>query len=380
MSKRIYLSPPHMGTCELEFVKEVFASNFIAPVGPMLVDFEKKAAECLQIPHTLAVASGTAALHLILRHIGIQPGDIVLASTLTFIGGVSPVIFEGGELVFIDADPATWTMDPVRLEEAIVGCERRGKVIKTVIATDLYGQCADVDRLKVICDSRNIPLVIDAAESLGATYKGCPAGHGAYASIYSFNGNKIITTSGGGLVASSDQSLIDHARKLSTQARDDFPYYQHTEIGFNYRMSNVLAGIGLGQLQVLAERVKRKQVINSMYRDLLGTVPGLSFMPQTEYGVSNCWLTVIQLDPQLTAVSPEDIRLALEKQNIETRPVWKPMHMQPVFSSADAIGGKVAEKIFRNGLCLPSGTSMLDRDINKVAGSITNEIQNRTSH
>lgn len=370
MSERIFLSPPHIGNAELELVKEVFDSNFIAPVGPMLDAFEKAMADYVDIPHTVAVASGTAAMHLVVRHLDVQPGDMVLASTLNFIGSVSPVIFEGGTLLFIDAEPESWNMDPGHLSEGIKECRRSGKTIKAVIATDLYGQCVDLERIKDVCDEQSIPVIIDSAESLGATYRGRPAGKGAYASIYSFNGNKIITTSGGGLLASEDRNLIDHARKLSTQARDDFPYYQHSELGFNYRLSNVLAAIGMGQLKVLDERVRRKREINLYYRKLLAGIPGLSFMPEPDYGKSNCWLTVINLDPLVISVTPEDIRYTLESENIESRPVWKPMHMQPVFSNTRVIGGDVAESIFLNGLCLPSGTCMSNSDIERVVDCI----------
>ena len=374
MSERIFLSPPHIGDTELDLVKEVFDSNYIAPIGPMLDTFEKAMAEYVNISNTVAVSSGTAAMHLIIRHLGVQSGDIVFASTLNFIGSVSPVIFEGGSLFFIDAESESWNMDPERLAEGIKECRRTGKNVKAVIATDLYGQCVDLDRIKEVCDKYGIPVIVDSAESLGASYKGRPAGNGAYASIYSFNGNKIITTSGGGVVASEDKELTDHVRKLSTQARDDFPYYQHSEVGFNYRMSNVLAAIGVGQLKVLDERVSRKREINTSYREMLAEVPGLSFMPTPGYGRSNCWLTVIQLDPQMISVTPEDIRCALEKDNIEARLVWKPMHMQPVFTDAHVVEGYVAERIFLNGLCLPSGTNMSDNDIERVVNCIVKTI------
>jgi len=368
--ERIFLSPPHIGNTELDLVKEVFDSNYIAPVGPMLGTFEKAMAEYVNISNTLAVSSGTAAIHLILRHLGLQSGDVVLASTLNFIGSVAPVIYEGGNLIFIDAESESWNMNPDRLEEGLEECRLTGKNVKAVIATDLYGQCVDLDRIKGVCDKYGVPVIVDSAESLGAEYKNKPAGYGAYASIYSFNGNKIITTSGGGVLASEDKELIEHARKLSTQARDDFPYYQHSELGFNYRMSNVLAAIGVGQLKVLDERVIRKRAINRSYRKLLAEVSGLSFMPAPSYGRTNCWLTVIQLDPKIVSATPEEVRSALEKENIETRPVWKPMHMQPVFANTHVIKGCVAERIFSNGLCLPSGTNMSDGDIERVVNCI----------
>jgi dTDP-4-amino-4,6-dideoxygalactose transaminase len=367
MTDRIFLSPPDMGGDELELIKKVFASNFIAPAGPMLVAFEQAMTEYLEIPHVVAVSSGTAAMHLALRHIGIGTGDIVLASSLTFIGSVSPAVFQGAEVVFVDSDMFTWNMNPDLLAEGIEDSRRRGKIPKAVIPTDLYGQCADLDRINEICNKYEIPVLNDSAESLGSLYKGRAAGKGAYASIYSFNGNKIITTSGGGLLASEDKKLIDHARKLATQSRDDFPYYHHTEIGYNYRMSNVLAAIGLGQLQVLDQKVEMRRKINRLYRKYLGDVAGISFMPEAIYGKTNCWLTVIQFDPERISVTPEEVRAALEIENIEARPVWKPMHLQPVFAKNSVIGGEVSEALFRNGLCLPSGSAMTSRDVERVS-------------
>ena len=375
MTDRIFLSPPDMGGDELELIKKVFASNFIAPAGPMLVAFEQAMTEYLEIPHVVAVSSGTAAMHLALRHIGVGTGDIVLASSLTFIGSVSPAVFQGAEVVFVDSDMFTWNMNPDLLAEGIEDSRRRGKIPKAVIPTDLYGQCADLDRINEICNKYEIPVLNDSAESLGSLYKGRAAGKGAYASIYSFNGNKIITTSGGGLLASEDKKLIDHARKLATQSRDDFPYYHHTEIGYNYRMSNVLAAIGLGQLQVLDQKVEMRRKINRLYRKYLGDVAGISFMPEAIYGKTNCWLTVIQFDPERISVTPEEVRAALEIENIEARPVWKPMHLQPVFAKNSVIGGEVSEALFRNGLCLPSGSAMTGRDVERVSQIIKESLR-----
>ena len=375
MTDRIFLSPPDMGGDELELIKKVFASNFIAPAGPMLVAFEQAMTEYLEIPHVVAVSSGTAAMHLALRHIGVGTGDIVLASSLTFIGSVSPAVFQGAEVVFVDSDMFTWNMNPDLLAEGIEDSRRRGKIPKAVIPTDLYGQCADLDRINEICNKYEIPVLNDSAESLGSLYKGRAAGKGAYASIYSFNGNKIITTSGGGLLASEDKKLIDHARKLATQSRDDFPYYHHTEIGYNYRMSNVLAAIGLGQLQVLDQKVEMRRKINRLYRKYLGDVAGISFMPEAIYGKTNCWLTVIQFDPERISVTPEEVRAALEIENIEARPVWKPMHLQPVFAKNSVIGGEVSEALFRNGLCLPSGSAMIGRDVERVSQIIKESLR-----
>lgn len=370
MTKRIYLSPPHMGGEEQKYIAEVFRSNFIAPVGPAIDAFENEMARYLDIPFVAAVTSGTAAMHLIMRHLGLKEGDIVFASTLTFIGSVSPVIFERGELVFVDAARSTWNMDPDLLVQGIEDSLRTGRNIKAVVPTDIYGQCTDIERIRSACEPYGIPVIVDSAESLGSKYKGTAAGRGAYASVYSFNGNKIITTSGGGLLASEDGRLIEHAKKLATQARDDFPYYHHTEIGYNYRMSNVTAAIGLGQLKVLEERVIRKREIKKMYQQFLGDIEAISFMPEADHCRANCWLTVVQIDPGKTEVTPEQIRIALEKENIEARPVWKPMHMQPVFQNNKVIGGKVAEDLFLNGLCLPSGTAMSGDDIERVVGVV----------
>ncbi|WP_284690583.1 DegT/DnrJ/EryC1/StrS family aminotransferase [Salidesulfovibrio onnuriiensis] len=371
MSKpdRIFLSPPHMGGHELDYVHQAFEANFIAPAGPQLAEFEKRFCELTGFGHCLALASGTAAMHLALRRLGVERGDVVIASTLTFIGSVSPATFLGAELVFVDCDPVSWNMDPVLLEQAIAMATDKGRRVGAVIPTDLYGQCADYDRIREICDRHGIPLVIDAAESVGASYKGRPAGRGGRAAIYSFNGNKIITTSGGGMLASDDGELIDKARWLSQQARDAAPHYEHSTIGYNYRMSNVVAAIGLGQLDVLPDRVARRREIFSWYERALGGLPGVTLAPEADYGVHNRWLTVALFDESFGA-APERVRLALEAENIESRPVWKPMHLQPVFRDAAVVGGAVAEDLFTRGLCLPSGTAMTEGDLERVAAVI----------
>jgi dTDP-4-amino-4,6-dideoxygalactose transaminase len=309
-------------------------------------------------------------MHLALREIGVGPGDEVLASTMTFIGSVTPVWFLGASPVFIDCDEPTWNMDPELLAEELGECDRRGRVPKAVIPTDLYGQCADLDRIKEVCAPYNIPVVTDAAEAMGATYKRRHAGCGAKAAVFSFNGNKILTTSGGGMLASEDPALIAHTRKLSQQARDPAPHYEHSEIGYNYRMSNILAAIGRGQLRVLDERVAAKRRIFDHYRELLGDLPGVTFMPEAPTGRCNRWLTVILIDPDQFGVAVETVRLALEAENIESRPVWKPMHLQPVFRGYRVCGGGVSEHLFRCGLCLPSGTAMAPSDIERVASIV----------
>ena len=367
---RLFLSPPHMGGREQEFVRQAFASNYIAPLGPMVDAFEKEFSAYTGIPHCVALSSGTAATHLALRHLGIGPGDEVVASTLTFIGSVTPVIFQGAAPVFVDCDEASWNMDPSLLEQALAEAAERGKLPKAVIPTDLYGQSCDLPRIRAICDRRGIPVICDSAEAMGAKIRGRHAGFDAWAAVVSFNGNKIITTSGGGMLASHDKALIDHARKLSQQARDLAPWYEHTEIGFNYRMSNILAAIGRGQLEVLEDRVRRRREIFDGYRARLGDLPGMAFMPEPAGGRSNRWLTVALIDPAVFGADTHAVREALEAENIEARPVWKPMHLQPVFKTARVVGGSISERLFAQGLCLPSGTAMTDADLDRVCGIV----------
>ena len=370
---RLFLSPPHMGGRETEFVQQAFASNYIAPLGPMVDAFEREFADVAGLPHCLALASGTAATHLALRHLGVKPGDEILASTLTFIGSVTPATFERATLAFIDCDEASWNMDPALLEQALADGARRGQLPKAVIPTDLYGLPCDLPRIKAICDRHGVPVICDSAESVGARYGERHAGADAWAATYSFNGNKIITTSGGGMLASHDKGLIDHARKLSQQAREAAPWYEHVEIGFNYRMSNILAAIGRGQLEVLEDRVRRRREIFDGYRERLGGLPGVSFMPEPAGWRSNRWLTVIQIDPAAFGADTHAVREALEAENIEARPVWKPMHLQPVFQGAKlwkAGGAAVSERLFARGLCLPSGTAMTEGDLDRVCGIV----------
>lgn len=406
MTTRIFLSPPHMGGEEPRFVRDAFESNYIAPLGPQVDAFEREFAEYVGIKHCVAVSSGTAAMHLALRILGVEQGDEVIASTLTFIGSVTPIVFQGATPIFVDSDYKTWNMDPDLLQEAIKNCKQRGKLPKAVIPTDLYGQCAHYDRIFEVCDFYGIPVVADAAEALGAKYNSqisqitqmVHAGVGAKAAVFSFNGNKIITTSGGGMLASDDEALIEEARFLSQQARDPAPHYEHSTIGYNYRMSNILAAIGRGQLRILDERVKRKREIFEYYQQALGDLPGIEFMPEASWSRSNRWLTVILINPEEFGADREAVRLMLEEENIEARPVWKPMHMQPVFNPQIAsrkgasvrspgptgqakaqkkyktrvIGGSVAEDLFNRGLCLPSGTAMTKSDLSRVIDTILN--------
>ena len=367
---RIYLSPPHMSGREAQLVQDVFASNWIAPLGPQVDAFEAEFAAAVGAPYALALSSGTAALHLALLLAGVGPGDEVLVSTLTFSASANPITYLGGRPTFIDSEPASWNMDPALLAETLDARARAGRLPKAVIPVHLYGQAADITPIAQACLRYGVPLIEDAAEALGATYHGRSPGVFGQAGIFSFNGNKIITTSGGGMLVSADAALIEHARKLAQQARDPAPHYEHSEIGYNYRLSNVLAAIGRGQLQVLAERVRRKREICEYYRQALADLPGIAFMPEAPWGRSTRWLTVITVDPAQFGATREDIRLALEAENIESRPLWKPMHMQPVFHGCEVVGGAVAEALFRDGLCLPSGTALTEVDLDRVVSVI----------
>jgi dTDP-4-amino-4,6-dideoxygalactose transaminase len=359
---RVYLSPPHLSGRELENLTEAVDSNWIAPLGPQVDAFEKELAALVGVSNALALSSGTAALHLALVVMGIGPGDEVACSSFTFSASANPIVYVGASPVFVDADADTWTLDPALLERALA--ER--PAIRAVIAVDLYGQCCDYDRIRALCAERGVTLIQDATESLGALYGGEPSGGQGDLAAFSFNGNKVITTSGGGMLVSRNRDWIEHARKLSTQAREPAPHYEHTEIGFNYRLSNLLAAVGLAQLVVLPERVAARRRLNAGYRELLGGEPGISFMPQARYGEPNCWLTCIVVDPQEAGTDRERIRLALETEDIESRPLWKPMHLQPVFSDAPGYGGEVSARLFERGVCLPSGSSLSDDDQRRV--------------
>lgn len=363
---RLYLSPPHMSGLEQQFVQETFASNWIAPLGPQVDAFEREFAAAVGAPHALALSSGTAAIHLALIHLNVGPGDEVIVSTLTFAASANPIVYQGAKPVFVDSECTSWNMDPDLLAETLARKARQGKLPKAVILVHLYGQAADIERILTICNEYGVPLIEDAAEALGATYKGRSPGTFGKAGIFSFNGNKIITTSGGGMLVSEDAELIAHTRKLATQARDPAPHYEHSEIGYNYRLSNLLAAVGRGQLRVLEERVRRKREIFQFYAEALGDLPGIAFMPEAPWGRCTRWLTCITVDPAQFGATREDIRLALERENIESRPVWKPMHLQPVFRNCEYIGNGVAETLFRNGLCLPSGTAMTQPDLERV--------------
>ena len=362
----IFLSPPHMGAAELEYIKEAFSTNWIAPLGPQVDAFESEFAEFVGVKHALALSSGTAALHLALRLSGVAKGHQVLCSTLTFIASASPILYEGGEPVFIDATPDSWCIDPNLLEDEIVACRTQGRLPKAVVVVDVLGQSADHARILEICDRYCVTVLEDAAEALGATYQGRQLGRFGKFGVFSFNGNKIITTSGGGMLVSDDKALIERARWLASQARDPAPHYQHSEIGYNYRMSNILAAIGRGQLELLPERVEARRRIFERYRKSLGDLAGISFMPEAPYGRCTRWLTCLTIDPEAFGATREDVRLALEKKRIEARPVWKPLHLQPVFKGCRVRGGAVAERIFERGLCLPSGSSLSHADQDRI--------------
>jgi dTDP-4-amino-4,6-dideoxygalactose transaminase len=367
MTDRIYLSPPHMSGEEARLVSEAFATNFIAPAGPALGAFEREFSELTGFTHCVALSSGTAAMHLALKGLDLQPGEEVWASTLTFIASIAPAVHERAIPVFIDSDEATWTMDPVLLEEGLARAAKQGRRPRAVIPTDIYGQSCDLDRIVGICKAYDVPVIADSAEAVGARYRDRHAGKGARAAVYSFNGNKIITASNGGMLATDDAALAETARHLATQAREPVPHYEHRTVGFNYRLSNICAAIGLGQLRALDLRVQRRRDIFSRYVARLGGLEGISFMPEATYGQGTRWLTVMMIDPEKNLSTPEIVRLALEARNIEARPVWKPMHMQPVFSSARSIGGQVASRLYEQGLCLPSGTAMSDDDVDRIS-------------
>ncbi len=369
-NRRIYLSPPHLGGKEIDYVHDAFSSNWIAPIGPHVDAFEKEFCQATGARYAAAVSSGTAALHLAAILAGVKSGDEVLCSTFTFAGSAFPVVYQGARPVFIDAEERSWNMDPQLVEKAVKARLKKGKRVRAAIVVHLYGQSANLDPIMDICKRYDITLIEDAAESLGATYKGKCTGTLGRIGIFSFNGNKIVTTSGGGMLVSRDKKIVDKARFFATQARDSAPHYEHSHIGYNYRLSNICAAIGRGQLAVLQERIETKRRIFDFYRERLSGIHGISFMPEAAWGKSNRWLTCLTIDPGKAGFASEDARRALEKENIESRPLWKPMHLQPVFSGAPAFVNGVSEKLFAHGLCLPSGTALTDEDLDRVARSV----------
>lgn len=364
--EKIWLASPHMSDegYEQEYVNQAFKSNWVAPLGPNVNEFENELAQKVGSDYAAALNSGTGAIHLALKACGVGEGDIVLCQSLTFSATANPIIYQNATPVFIDSDYETWNMSPRFLEEAL---KKYGSRVKAVLVVHLYGLSADMDKISHLCKEYNVTLIEDAAESLGTYYKGVHTGTIGKFGVFSFNGNKIITTSGGGMLVSNDEDKIKKVRFWSTQSRDDARHYQHSELGFNYRMSNISAGIGRGQLKVLDKRVEKKKYIFEYYKKELGELKGIEFMPVNDWNEPNYWLSAIRLNGD---IRPLDIMLALENENIESRPVWKPMHLQPFFEKYDYIGSDISESLFENGVCLPSDTKMNDEDLERICNII----------
>lgn len=376
VEKRIYLSSPHMSGHEQKYINEAFETNWIAPLGPNVDAFEKEIAAYTGVNDAAAVSSGTAAIHLALSLLGVEQGDTVFCSTLTFIASANPILYLGAEPVFIDSEPETWNMSPQALDKAFREAALKGKLPKAVIVVNLYGQSAMMDELTALCDQYEVPMIEDAAESLGSSYKGKASGSFGRFGIFSFNGNKIITTSGGGMLVSNDTAAIHKAKFLATQARDPAPHYQHSKIGYNYRMSNVLAGIGRAQLKVLEERVEARRAIFERYQHELSTITGIQFMPELSGTFSNRWLTAMTIEPKEAAITVGELIEVLAAENIEARPVWKPLHMQPLFKNVKYFSHNekesISEQLFAKGICLPSGSIMEELDQTRVINCIKN--------
>ncbi len=365
MKDKIWLASPHMSDegYEMEYVQEAFDTNWVAPLGPNVTGFENELAKLVGVGAASATTTGTAAIHLALKSLDIKEGDIVICQSLTFSATANPIIYEKAVPVFVDSDLQTWNMDPVALERALV----KYPDAKAVIVVHLYGLSADLDKILEVCKRHNVPLIEDAAESLGTYYKGRHTGSFGEFGVFSFNGNKIITTSGGGMLVSDDKNKIAKTRFWATQSRDPARHYQHSELGFNYRMSNIVAGIGRGQLKVLNRRIEKKNHIFNYYKRELGHIEGIGFMPINEWNRPNCWLSVVTFSD---SIKPLQLMEALEAENIESRPVWKPMHLQPYFEKYDYIGGNVGENLFETGVCLPSDTKMTDADLKRICDII----------
>ena len=367
---RIYLSPPEVGPDERRMLLEAFDSNWIAPLGPDVDAFEAEFAEQIGVGHAVALSSGTAALHLALLMLGVGPGDEVLVPSFTFVATANAVCYLGAAPVFVDCSPSTWNIDPDLVAAELDERARQGRLPAAVVTVDLYGQSADYDPLLAAAAAHGVPVVEDAAEALGATYRGRAAGSFGAAGVFSFNGNKIITTSGGGMLVTESAEFAARGRFLATQARDPFPHYEHSTIGYNYRLSNLLAALGRAQLRGLDSRIDRRRRINEAYRGRLGSAPGIEFMPRADYGEPNNWLTCITVDPERFGADREAIRQALERDDIESRPTWKPLHLQPVFAERRAVGGSVCADIFDRGLCLPSGSALTDEQLHRITDII----------
>ena len=370
-NKKIWLSPPHISENEQKYVKEAFDSNWIAPAGPHINLFEDELSKMSDGLNVAVLSSGTAAIHLALVLLGVKRNDFVICSSFTFSASVNPIIYQGSHPIFIDSEEDTWNMDPILLEEAIIEKISQNNKPKAIILVHLYGYPAKLDEIIDIAKKYKIPVIEDAAEAIGSTYKNRPLGTFGDIGIYSFNGNKIITTSSGGALLSKDNNIIEKARFLSTQARDNFPHYEHSEIGYNYRMSNVCAAIGIGQLEVLKDRVKKRRYIHDYYKEHLSSLKDIHFLEDLPGFYSNRWLTTIVLSKN-SVINREDIRLSLLKENIESRPLWKPMHLQPIFKKYQAYVTGIGEDLFNRGLCLPSGSNMDENDLKRVVNNIRN--------
>jgi dTDP-4-amino-4,6-dideoxygalactose transaminase len=359
-----------MGPDERKLLLDAFDSNWVAPLGPHVDAFEAEMAAYTGVPHACALSSGTAGLHLALLLLGVGAGDEVLTSTLTFAATANAITYVGARPTFIDSERTSWNMDPALLAEALEARARAGKLPKAVVVVDHYGQCADFTPITETCARYGVPIVEDAAEALGARHGDRSAGSFGVMSVLSFNGNKIMTTGGGGMLLSQEKRWTDRARFLATQARDPAPHYQHSHVGYNYRLSNLLAAVGRGQLRVLEDRVAKRRANYAFYQEALGGLPGVELIPEAPWGRSTCWLTCITIDPARFGATREDVRLALQARDIEARPVWKPMHLQPVFAGCDTVGGAVAADLFERGLCLPSGSALTQAELEEVAGVV----------
>ena len=367
---RIYLSPPDVGDLERTMLLEAFDSGWIAPVGPELAAFEAELAAVAGVDHAVAVSSGSAALHLALVVTGVGAGDRVLVPTLTFAATANVVTYVGAEPTFVDADAETWTIDAALVAEELAAGAARGRPYAAVLPVDLYGQCADYDALTAACDRHGAVLIEDAAEALGATYRDRPAGSFGQLAAFSFNGNKTITTSGGGMLVGDDEALVEHARHLATQAREPVRHYEHREVGFNYRLSNLLAAVGRAQLRTLTDKVAHRRAVKARYAAALADLPGVALMPDAPWGTPSNWLTVLTLDPAVAAAGRDELIEHLEAHDVEARPAWKPMHLQPVFADRPLVGGAIAAGIFERGVCLPSGSSLSAEDQDRVVALV----------
>jgi len=371
MMNKIWLSSPHLSGHEQKYVQEAFATNWIAPLGPNVDGFEQDLCNYVGINHAAALSSGTAALHLALILLGVGREDVVICQSFTFSASANPIVYQGATPVFVDSEPDTWNICPDALETALKSEKSKGKKVKAVIAVHLYGMPAKMRKIAEICQRYDVPLIEDAAEALGSAYLGKKLGSFGLLNVLSFNGNKIITTSGGGALLSNDEHFIKKSRFLATQARDEAPHYQHSEIGYNYRLSNICAGIGRGQMEVIDERVAQRRSNFEFYQRELSPIEGITFQPEAEGSFSNRWLSCLVMDTEKTGgVTREDIRLKLATQNIEARPLWKPMHLQPVFAGTPYYGGDVAKKLFQDGLCLPSGSNLTQEELGRVVTAI----------